>query len=146
MKSIWGRIPVKIRERPFDAFSALLLLLLGLYQLLDPNWLEETTQSVSGPLIVIISLYLMCAGIVIIVAMSLDYRKHPIYSFFGQMYGWAFMAAATGAIELITIYNAMQLAVGFYPILILWTTAWLFITFAGVSRSLSLWLRYKKVC
>lgn len=146
MKNIWGRIPVKIRERPFDAFSALLLLLLGLYQLLDPNWPEETTQSVSGPLIVIISLYLMCAGIVIIVAMSLDYRKHPIYSFFGQMYGWAFMAAATGAIELITIYNAMQLAIGFYPILILWTTAWLLITFAGVSRSLSLWLRYKKVC
>ena len=145
MKSIWGRIPVKIRERPFDAFSALLLLLLGLYQLLDPNWPEEVTQSISGPLIVIISLYLMCAGIVIIMAMSLDYRKYPVFSFFGQMYGWAFMAAATGAIELITIYNAMQLTVGFYPLLIIWTTAWLFITFAAVSRSLSLCLRYRRI-
>ena len=145
MKSIWGRIPVKIRERPFDAFSASLLLLLGLYQLLDPNWPEEVTQSINGPLIVIISLYLMFAGIVILTSMSLDYRKHPVYSFFGQMYGWAFMAAATMCIELITIYNAMQLTIGFYPLLIIWTSAWLFITFAAVSRSLSLWLRYKRI-
>jgi hypothetical protein len=56
------------------------------------------------------------------------------------------MAAATMCIELITIYNAVQLTVGFYPLLLIWTTAWLFITLAAVSRSLSLWLRYRRTC
>lgn len=146
MKSIWGRIPVKIRERPFDAFTAVVLFMLGTYQLVDPNWPEEVASSISGPLIVIISLYLMFAGVVILIAMSLDYRKHPVYSFFGQMYGWAFMGAATMCIELITLYNSLRLPIGFYPLLILWALAWLFVTYAAVFRSLSLWFRYKKVC
>ena len=146
MKNIWGRIPVKIRERPFDAFTAVLLFMLGTYQLIDPNWPEEVAMSINNIIFVIISLYLMCAGIVIIVAMSLDYKKHPVYSFFGQMYGWAFMGAATMCIELITLYNSLRLPIGFYPLLIIWALAWLFVTYAAVFRSLSLWLRYKKVC
>ena len=144
MTNIWGRIPVKLRERPFDAFSAVLLAILGLYQLLDPNWPEEVAQSINGVLIVIISLYLMFAGIVIVAAMSADYRKTPVFCFFGQMYGWAFMAAATAAIEMITIYNAMQLPIGFYPLLILWVTSWFLITVSAVARSVSLWRRYRK--
>lgn len=145
MKNIWGRIPVKIRERPFDAFSAALLFWLGIYQILDPHWPEDTAKSISSIILFVISLYLMCAGLIILLAMIQDYQKHPVFCFFGQMYGWAFMAAATAAIEVITIYNAMQLPIGFYPLLIIWASSWCFITFSAVSRSLSLWLRYRKI-
>ena len=54
MKNIWGRIPVKIRERPFDAFTAVLLLMLGTYQLVDPNWPEEVAMSINNIIFVII--------------------------------------------------------------------------------------------
>ena len=146
MKNIWGRLPVKYRERPFDIFTAALLVMLGTYQLVDPNWPEEVASSINDIIFVIISLYLICAGTVVLVAMSLDYKKHPIFSFFGQLYGWAFIGAATMCIELITLYNSLRLPIGFYPLLIIWALSWLFVTYAAVFRSLSLWFRYKKVC
>ena len=59
MKNIWGRIPVKYRERPFDIFTAAVLVMLGTYQLIDPNWPEELASSINSVIFVIISLYLI---------------------------------------------------------------------------------------
>ena len=145
MQKIWGRLPVNLRERPFDSYVSLLLFWIGLYQLVDPTWPEKYTDSVSQLVIVIISLYLICAGMIIFLALIHDARKYPIFCFFGQMYGWSFMTAATAAVTLICVWNALSQPIYNVYMLIIWTSAWFFVTVASIIRASQMWREYRRL-
>ena len=145
MKNIWGRFPVNLRKRPFDAYVSLLLFWIGLYQLVDPTWPENYQNNISQTIITIISLYLVFAGLTIFLALIRDPRQSPIFCFFGQMYGWSFMSAATAAITLIIFFNGVTNPIENFYMFFIWLSAWFFITVASIIRSTFLWQSYRNL-
>ena len=104
--SVWGRIPRILRERPFDIYTAFLVILVGIYSLVDPTFPELQEDTINNVIVNIASLYLIFSGMTIIIAMILI-KKDPVFSFYAEMYGWAFMSSATLTVGIFQIYNSI---------------------------------------
>jgi drug/metabolite transporter (DMT)-like permease len=94
MNRVWGFLPQGLKERPFDLYTALALVAVGVFGIIDPNFPEKTSTSISALLFMVIQSYFIVASIVLAIAILIDTKKYPKFSFFGQMLGWAFIAAA----------------------------------------------------
>lgn len=93
-RRIWGLLPLGFRERPFDAYTALCLIVVGVYALIDPSFPESQTTPLGAALFFWIAIYLIVASIVLLVALFSNQKTCAKFHFFGQMYAWMFIAAA----------------------------------------------------
>jgi hypothetical protein len=105
-KGVWGRIPCVLRERPFDIYTAFLVVLVGIYSLVDPTFPELQEDTINSIIINVTALYLIFSGVNIMISMCYEKRK-PIFSFYAEMYGWAFMASATLTVGIFQVYNSI---------------------------------------
>jgi hypothetical protein len=146
-KNVWGRIPCGFRERPFDVYTALLLIIVGFYGLLDPTFPELQEDTINVVIINVTALYMIVAGLVIISAIFLG-KRSPVFSYYGEMYGWIFMASASLTVGIFQIYNALVTeTTGIQNAFLFWIVffVWLSLTIVAVIRSLDMYVNIKGV-
>lgn len=93
-RRIWGLLPQGFRERPFDAYTALCLIVVGCYAIFDTSFPENQTTPLGAALFFWIAIYLIVASFILLVALFVNQRTCAKFSYFGQMYAWMFIAAA----------------------------------------------------
>jgi hypothetical protein len=94
LRNIWGLLPQGFRERPFDAYTALSLIVVGFYALLDTSFPESQTTPLGAALFFWIAIYLIVASVVLLTALFANQKTCYKFHYFGQMYAWMFIAAA----------------------------------------------------
>lgn len=110
MNKVKGALRSTVMQRPFDFYVAMLLFLAGFYSIVSDTWPEQVATGITHTFLVIVSIYLMIAGIVIMLALCCKRAKRPIFTLMGEMYGWLFVCAASVATTLMymgsMIHNA----------------------------------------
>ena len=145
LKNVWGRIPCGFRERPFDVYTALLLVVLGLYGFFDPTFPELQEDTVNSVIIHITELYMIVAGSVIVSAIFIKERCKR-FSYFGEMYGWIFVASASLTVGIFQIYNALVTeTTDVQNILLFWIVffIWFSLVIVSVIRSLDMYVNIR---
>ena len=147
MHNVWGRLPNGLRERPFDVLTAFLLVLLGVFEIVDPSWPEAYENDLNATILVIVSLYLMVAGFVILVAIFKDPKKYPVFSYFGQMFGWGFVAAATAITTIMYLYYAFleDDEINNIYAFTAWLCIWMILTLVAFIRSFDMWMIFRRL-
>lgn len=144
MKNIWGRLPEGLRERPFDVYTAFILFIVGVYGIVDDTFPERFQDQLTIFLVNIISIYLMIASSVILVALMKDRRKYPAFTLFGQLFGWAFIAAAALAASLLYAINILiSGSPDSWAIWLLWVLIWFGMFFSAMLRTMELYFIYR---
>jgi hypothetical protein len=145
LKNVWGRIPINFRKRPFDVYTAMLLTSLGLYGLLDPTFPELQQHTINAVIINVTAIYMIFSGLVII-ASILYGNRYPISSYFGEMYGWVFMASATLTTTIFQIYNALITENSeISNVFLFWTILFIFfsLTVVAIIRSIDMYVNLR---
>lgn len=94
MKDLWEKLPAGFRQRPFDAYTAIALIAVGLFGLISPDFPEAQNLAIGALLFHVIEIYFVAASVLILAALFIDRNRHPKFDYYGQMFGWAFIAAA----------------------------------------------------
>jgi hypothetical protein len=141
----WGRLPWGLRERPFDVYAAVLLFITGLYVLLSADIPGSTDYLWANVVANIIAIYYIVASSIIISALLKSPHKCPAYVLFGEMYGWAFVAAAStatwimylGSLYWVTPYSWLSWSS--------WLFVWIMLSIASGVRSFDLISKYREM-
>ena len=73
-------------KRPFDLYVALLVFLLGLYGLIDPNWPPLESTPLLAMILTIEDIYLVSAGVIIMASIIFG-RFNPVRAVISEMFG-----------------------------------------------------------
>lgn len=145
LKNVWGRIPSGFRERPFDVYTALLLVIVGLYGFFDPTFPELQEDTINFVIIHITELYMIFAGAVIVAAIFMKDR-YKQFSYVAEMYGWVFVASASLTVGIFQIYNALVTEkTDIQSILLFWIVffIWFSLVIVSVIRSLDMYVNMR---
>lgn len=145
LKNVWGRIPSGFRERPFDVYAAFLLVIVGLYGFFDPTFPELQEDTINYIIIHITELYMIFAGSIIVAAIFMTDRCKK-FSYFGEMYGWIFVASASLTVGVFQIYNALVTErTSIQSILLFWIVffIWFSLVIVSVIRSLDMYVNMR---
>lgn len=145
MAEIKGVLRNHLRERPFDFYVAVLLFLAGFYAVISDSWPESLNNQIVSGIIYIVSLYYMAAGIVIMISLGCNRKKHPIWSLMGEMYGWLFVAAAALATVLTYAGSIVSANVSNIPLAILLMSVWLGLFLSSGVRFVDLFSVYRSL-
>jgi glucan phosphoethanolaminetransferase (alkaline phosphatase superfamily) len=145
MIGIWDKIPQGFRERPFDAYTALALIAVGFYGLIDPRFPEDSTDVIGALLFTIIEIYFIVASVVMLLALLCNSKTRPTFSYLGQMYAWAFIAAA--GIAVMTFQLWINIVDGVETPALWWLIFFIFgcVGWAAFFRSMDMYLKLKKL-
>jgi len=89
------RLPASLKERPLDFYTAIVLFMIGVYGIFDQTFPERFNDNLIVLIVTIISGYLMAAATLIILTMSCDKVKRPIFAIIGEFYGWMLVVSAS---------------------------------------------------
>jgi len=142
MRKLWRYIPKGLRDRPFDAYTALVLVVVSIYGLVNPYFPETHGSAISDVLFHVIEVYIAIAGTTLLVSLLCNPKKHPSFYFFGQMYSWAFISAAGLAIMCLQVYQAFSTHCNIEDPFLFWFIFFIFgcVSFASTIRSLDMYL------
>jgi len=142
MRKLWRYIPKGLRDRPFDAYTALALMAVGIYGLIDPYFPETHGSAISSALFHVIEVYFVLASSILLTALLCNPKKHPSFYFFGQMYSWAFISAAGLAIMCLQVYQAANSECHIEEPFLFWFIFFIFgcVSFASTIRSIDMYL------
>lgn len=143
MNKIRGVFRNNLRERPFDFYVAALLVIIGVYSIISDTWPETLGDTFIEGIVAIISLYYMCAGIVIMASLSCRKNKHPLFALFGEMYGWMFVCFAALANVILYIASIIGHAPNSWWAWLLMLFVWLGLFISSGLRFLDLYFVYK---
>lgn len=104
---IWGLLPKGFRERPFDAYTAICLIVVGLYGIFDTSFPESQTTPLGAALFFWVAVYLIVASFVLLTALFVNQKTCAKFSYFGQMYSWMFIAAAGISVCLYQLWSGV---------------------------------------
>ena len=147
IRRIWGLLPQGFRERPFDAYTAICLIMVGFFALFDTNFPESQTTPVGAALFFWVAIYLIVASIILLVALFVNQKTCAKFHYFGQMYSWMFIAAAGISVCFYQLWSgfisdALNIDnVGLYWLIFF---IWGAIGWAAFIRSFDMWLNLKK--
>jgi hypothetical protein len=141
----WGRLPWGLRERPFDVYAASLLFIVGVYVLTHDVYPETLGSSWINVVVNIVSLYLIAASGVVLTALLKDPRKCPAFVLFGEMYGWAFIAAATLATTIMYIGSLYWYGPSSWVAWGIWVFLWFTMSIVSAMRSFDLHEKYREM-
>lgn len=147
LKNVWGRIPINFRKRPFDVYTAMLLTILGLYGLLDPTFPELQQHTINTVIINVTAIYMILSGLVIITSILYG-KRYTTSSYFGEMYGWVFMASATLTTTIFQIYNALITENSeISNVFLFWTILFIFfsLTVVAIIRSIDMYVNLRGI-
>jgi hypothetical protein len=147
MKKVWNLLPQGLRERPFDLYTAFALIAVGIYGFIDPHFPEKSNEVIGALLFHIIELYFIIASIVLVAAILCTSKKHPIFSFLGQMYSWAFIAAAGIAVMTFQLWTGITNNISIETNSLYWLIFFVFgcIGWAAFFRSTDMFFTLKKI-
>lgn len=146
MSEVFRSLPISLRERPLDFYTALVLFMVGLYSVFDSTFPERFNDNTIIFIIHLIGGYLMAASALIITTMLCNKVKRPIFSIMGEFYGWMLIVSASVAITV--LYVAAALFAGTVDNWMtwgLWLLAWLGMAFASFLRTIDLWKTFKVI-
>lgn len=148
MKHLWEKLPEGFRRRPFDAYTAIALIAIGLYGFFSPAFPEENNLAIGALLFHIIEIYFVVASITLIASLLCNKSKCPEFYYLGQMYSWAFIAAAGIAVmtfifwtEIIEVTKNGTVGANQWLIFFLFGC----VGWAAFVRSVDLWMRLRKL-
>ena len=141
----WGRLPWGLRERPFDVYAASLLFLLGSYVITHDVYPEKEGPGWVIFIVNTVAIYLIAASSVILVALFRDPRKCPAFVLFGEMYGWAFIAAAATATSMMYLTSLLWSAPDSLVTWGIWEFIWLSLAVTSAIRSYDLISKYREM-
>jgi len=145
LNNIKGMFRNHLRERPFDFYIAFVLFLLGVYGIVDDGWPESLIIDDYSWLITLLSMYLMIPSGVIMLSLTCNRKKRPIFALMGEMYGWFFISAAATA----TALSYVGAIVVSYPDNIvswfIWFAIWIGMAIASAVRAFDLHSFYRSI-
>jgi len=141
----WGRLPWGLRERPFDVYAAVLLFITGVYTFFTDMIPPYISSGVVHALVNIVAIYFITASLVILTALLKDPRKCPAFVLFGEMYGWAFVAAAALATSIMYVASLIWITPASWFAWGAWFFVWVMLTIASGVRSTDLIAKYREM-
>jgi hypothetical protein len=141
----WGRLPWGLRERPFDVYAASLLLIVGIYVLTHDVYPESLGSTWITIVVNVVALYLIAASTVVLTALLKDPRKCPAFVLFGEMYGWAFISAATCATTIMYMGSLFWYQPMSWLTWGLWVFLWSSMAIVSAMRSFDLQAKYREM-
>jgi MFS family permease len=145
MSNIKGVVRSHLRERPFDFYVAALLFLIGFYAVVSDSWPEELGNPVVSTIIYIVSLYYIVAGVVIMLSLGCNRKKHPVWALMSEMYGWMFVAAAALATVLTYCGSLVSGNVTNAPMALILLAVWLGLFISSTVRFADLFSVYRSL-
>lgn len=146
MSAVFRSLPISLRERPLDFYTALVLFSIGLYSVFDTTFPERFNDQLIVFIIHIIGGYLMAAAALIVSTMLCNKVKRPVFSIMGEFYGWMLVVSASVAISVLYItYAVFSGTVDNWTTWTLWLLAWLGMAIASFLRTVDLWQTYKVI-
>lgn len=145
MNIVEGVFRNKLRERPFDFYVAFVLLLLGIYGIVDDGFPESAVGASYTWLMHIICTYFIISAAAIIWSLACHRKKHPVASLMAEMYGWAFIAAAACATSLSYLSVFFVGGAENWFSWIIWLSIWIGMAVASLFRSLDLYNFYRSL-
>jgi hypothetical protein len=147
VEKFWGYLPRGLVTRPFDAYTALALIAVGIYGLVDPNFPEQSSTIISEVIFHVIEIYFISASILLIVALLVNPKKHSAFCYLGQMYAWSFIAAAGIALMVFQLWNNLSYGIEVDSGSLYWLLFVVFgcIGWAAFFRSIDMYLALKKM-
>lgn len=141
----WGRLPWGLRERPFDVYAASLLFILGVYVLTNDVYPERVGHGWVILVVNVVAIYLVAASSVILAALFKDPRKCPAFVLFGEMYGWAFVAAAALATSMMYVASLLWTQPNSLIFWAIWLFIWSSLAITSSIRSYDLISKYREL-
>lgn len=144
MKKILGVLPDGLRERPLDFYTAFVLLLVGVYGIVDDTFPERYQQPISHLFIHLISVYLIAAAALVLSSLMCNKKNKPVYSFLAEFFGWMLICAASVAASLLYIASAVLYDISSWATWIIWLLIWIGMAFASFIRTYDLYIITRK--
>jgi hypothetical protein len=142
MDRIKGVFRSHLRERPFDFYVAFVLFVLGAYGIVDNGWPESFIDGYTW-LVHIISVYFIAAGGVIMASLLCRRERHPVLALMGEMYGWLFVAAASGATSISYLVAVFYGGPSNWLSWTTWLLVWSGMSIASIVRFTDLYTFYR---
>lgn len=144
IKRVWDKLPSGFRQRPFDAYTAIALIAVGFFGLISPSFPEAQNIAIGALLFHIIEIYFIVASSFILAALFIDKTKYPRFDYYGQMYGWAFIAAAGISVMTFLLWSELIMGTGRDPVLLLMFFVFGCVGWSAFVRSVDMWLNINK--
>lgn len=146
MIRVWRLLPKTFREKPFDVYAAFGVFGSALYALISPDFPEAILIGVPFIIWVIVDAYMILSSLVVLAALFCNSRKYPEFSYFGLMWGWAFLASASISLMTYLFYNSLitnslDFSSFYFPLAFLWGC----IGWAAFFKSLGMYLDYREM-
>jgi hypothetical protein len=142
---IWSILPKIFRDNPFDVYAAFAIFGTSIIALTSAEFPEDMILTVPHIIWMIASIYMLVSSIVILSALFCDTGKYPQFTYFGLMWGWAFLSSASIVLMTYMFYS------GFFNDSVVhnplhWPVAFLWgcIGWAAFFKSTVLYLEYKE--
>lgn len=145
MINVWRLLPQTFREKPFDVYAAFAVFGASLFSLLSPDFPEKAVTDVPPLLWMIIDIYMIASSLVVFAAMFCNGKRFPQFSYFGLMWGWAFLASASISVMTYLFYNGLITeSLSLNPLH--WSVAFLWgcIGWAAFFKSIGMYLEYRE--
>jgi len=139
MKKVLGTLPVGLRERPLDFYTAFVLFMVGVYGIVDDNFPERFQQPLSSFFINIISGYLIIAASLVMSSLLCNKKQNLISSYIRELFGWMLIAAASIAASLLYIASIVNGHPNSWVLWFIWLFIWIGMAIASLIRTYDLY-------
>ena len=140
MKKVLGALPDGLRERPLDFYTAFVLLLVGVYGIVDDTFPERYQQPISHLFIHLISIYLIVAASLVLSSLFCNKKNKPVYAFLAEFFGWMLICAASIAASLLYIASAVLYDTSSWVTWSIWLFIWIGMAIASLIRTYDLYI------
>jgi hypothetical protein len=145
MIKVWRLLPQVIKEKPFDVYAALAVLASSVIAFFSSEFPEGTYTNIPILLWAIVDIYMISASLVLVVALFINHKDHPQFSYFGQMWGWAFVASASVAVMTFLFYqNFTERGFAFDAPSFSFALLWGCIGWAAFFKSTTMYIDFKE--
>lgn len=140
MKKVLGTLPDGLRERPLDFYTAFVLLLVGVYGIVDETFPERYQQPISHIFIHLISAYLIVAATLVLSSLFCNKKNKPVYAFLTEFFGWMLICAASIAASLLYVASAVLYDISSWATWTIWLLIWIGMAIASLIRTYDLYV------
>jgi hypothetical protein len=145
MIKVWRLIPQVIKEKPFDIYAAFAVLVSSVIAFFSSEFPEGTYTEIPLFLWAIIDIYMITASSIVLLALFCNHKDRPQFSYFGQMWGWAFVASASVAVMTFLFYqNFTETGVAFDAPSFSFAFLWGCIGWAAFFKSTTMYIDFKE--
>lgn len=137
---IKGVFRKRLRERPFDLYTAVLIFLAGSYAIFSDDWPEKTHAPNAQALILFISIYLMVASAFVISALICNREQRPVFAIMAEMWGWCAISAASFSITIMYLSQLLYVGSQSLGVSVIMIAVWVGMCLASGLRSMDIYL------